>query len=117
MFLVATPSVNTNQGPLGCSPGREGGEESAPMGPEAEAADAPAPAGAPLAPAPASTAAGPAPTAAAPVPAPAPASPTAQANSKEKTPMCLVNELARYNKVRPYSLALSIQYVNYSHVQ
>lgn len=23
-----------------------------------------------------------------------------QANSKEKTPMCLVNELARYNKVR-----------------
>lgn len=24
---------------------------------------------------------------------------TAQANSKEKTPMCLVNELARYNKV------------------
>lgn len=28
-----------------------------------------------------------------------PASAT-QANSKEKTPMCLVNELARYNKVR-----------------
>lgn len=26
--------------------------------------------------------------------------PAAQANSKEKTPMCLVNELARYNKVR-----------------
>lgn len=26
-----------------------------------------------------------------------------QANSKEKTPMCLVNELARYNKVCNYS--------------
>lgn len=26
---------------------------------------------------------------------------TATANSKEKTPMCLVNELARYNKVSP----------------
>ena len=23
------------------------------------------------------------------------------ANTKEKTPMCLINELARYNKVRP----------------
>lgn len=28
-----------------------------------------------------------------------PAPDTALANSKEKTPMCLVNELARYNKV------------------
>ncbi|CAH2050072.1 unnamed protein product, partial [Iphiclides podalirius] len=30
----------------------------------------------------------------------APTAPSAQANSKEKTPMCLVNELARYNKIK-----------------
>ncbi len=28
------------------------------------------------------------------------------ANTKEKTPMCLVNELARYNKVGIYSLQM-----------
>lgn len=31
---------------------------------------------------------------------------TVPKNSKEKTPMCLVNELARYNKVRQFSLLL-----------
>ncbi|KPJ09394.1 Double-stranded RNA-binding protein Staufen-like 2 [Papilio machaon] len=85
------------------STGREG-EEGTAKAPEAEAGDVPAPAPAPLAPA--SASAGPAPaTVAGPASASANAAasaapPAAQANSKEKTPMCLVNELARYNKIK-----------------
>lgn len=39
-------------------------------------------------------------------------SPPTPANSKEKTPMCLVNELARYNKVKIHTFTFEISKLN-----
>ncbi|CAG5036356.1 unnamed protein product [Parnassius apollo] len=84
--VVAAPSANANLAARGSSPGREAGGEECGVKPVdgGEGGEAPAEAPAPAAPA---------------APAPPPAAPP-QANSKEKTPMCLVNELARYNKIK-----------------
>ncbi|XP_068626419.1 double-stranded RNA-binding protein Staufen homolog 2 isoform X2 [Battus philenor] len=80
--VVTAPSANLNPAGNATSPGRETGEECGVKVPEAEVGDAPVPTSTDVSASATSTAS------------------TTQANSKEKTPMCLVNELARYNKIK-----------------